>query len=137
MKWTFHQLSCFQVWIKLVQYFLRFGGYTFYPVDPNFYFAFFDQVWSQILSNLRPDLKMWSKEFVANFFYISNLIRSPFGWCWIDLYSLVWKICRNISIFQFWCAYQRRCDQVWTWLWKLSLIRLPSSKADFILNKMS
>ncbi len=58
-------------------------------------FAVFDQVWSQILSNLKPDFKS-SRNNLFQFF-----IRSPFGWCWFVFYSLAWNICQNFSILLF------------------------------------
>ena len=86
--------------------------------------------------SLEPNIilsKAWFKKAVPEIIcckfsvYFKSFIRNPFGRCWIDLYSLAWNICQNISIFQFWCVYQIRYDQVWTWLRKLSLCRLPCS----------
>ena len=50
-----------------------------------------------------------------------SVFRSRFGWCWIDFYSLAWKLHLNFSIAQLWRAYQSRWDQVWAWFRKLLL----------------
>ena len=74
------------------------------------------------ISNLKKDFEKKHPEHCCKLSQdFKSFFRSPFGWCWIDFYSLAWKLHQIFSISQLWRAYHGRCDKVWAWFRKLLL----------------